>query len=302
MPLVAAKCTQCGSNLEIDSGLDAATCPHCHTAFVTEKAINNYNTYQQNTYEIQHANIQINDERSTENRLKSAEVFLTAHKDYRKAEELFLSVSNDAPGNYRGWWGIVQAVTEDFSVFNLSAYGKGKSYLTRAVNVCPADVHEQISAQWNAYERQVEAAVNENQQAVDEAVAKSEALRKEQEALNGSQSSLNKQCTEKNKALGKTTNTRNAMQIGIGWLAVGVALLFLAIPIAPLLVGFGVVFTIWSVASKAALRASIQRLNGELAETQQKLQTVSQQLSEEYRRIEGLKSNLPQQFYEIKNS
>ncbi len=44
MPIVPAKCTQCGSNLDIDSALDAAICPFCHTAFITEKAINNYNT------------------------------------------------------------------------------------------------------------------------------------------------------------------------------------------------------------------------------------------------------------------
>lgn len=52
MPLVAAKCTQCGANLQIDSAKDAAVCPYCNTPFVTEKAINNYNTYNQNNYTI----------------------------------------------------------------------------------------------------------------------------------------------------------------------------------------------------------------------------------------------------------
>ena len=43
MPLVPAKCTNCGANLTIDSTKDAAICEYCHTPFVTEKAINNYN-------------------------------------------------------------------------------------------------------------------------------------------------------------------------------------------------------------------------------------------------------------------
>ena len=42
MPLVPAKCTNCGANLTIDSTKDAAICEYCHTPFVTEKAINNY--------------------------------------------------------------------------------------------------------------------------------------------------------------------------------------------------------------------------------------------------------------------
>ena len=44
MPLVQAKCTNCGANLEINNTLDAAVCPYCGAAFIVEKAINNYNT------------------------------------------------------------------------------------------------------------------------------------------------------------------------------------------------------------------------------------------------------------------
>lgn len=42
MPLVPAKCTNCGAILTIDSSKDAAICEYCKTPFVTEKAINNY--------------------------------------------------------------------------------------------------------------------------------------------------------------------------------------------------------------------------------------------------------------------
>ncbi len=45
MAKVPAKCTQCGANIEIDDAADAGICPYCGTAFVTQKAINNYNTY-----------------------------------------------------------------------------------------------------------------------------------------------------------------------------------------------------------------------------------------------------------------
>ena len=42
MPLVSAKCTNCGANLNVDNTKDAAVCPYCGSAFIVEKAINNY--------------------------------------------------------------------------------------------------------------------------------------------------------------------------------------------------------------------------------------------------------------------
>ena len=43
MPLVPAKCTNCGASLQIDNTQQAAICPYCHSAYVVEQAINNYN-------------------------------------------------------------------------------------------------------------------------------------------------------------------------------------------------------------------------------------------------------------------
>ncbi len=52
MPLVNAKCTNCGANLKIDDTNDAAICEYCGSAFVVEKAINNYNVNVSNTNNI----------------------------------------------------------------------------------------------------------------------------------------------------------------------------------------------------------------------------------------------------------
>lgn len=43
MGLVPAICTQCGANIEVDDTKEAGICKHCGTAFITEKAISNYN-------------------------------------------------------------------------------------------------------------------------------------------------------------------------------------------------------------------------------------------------------------------
>lgn len=52
MSLVPAKCTQCGANVEVDPQHNAWLCPHCGTPFIVEKAISNYNTVVNNTYNV----------------------------------------------------------------------------------------------------------------------------------------------------------------------------------------------------------------------------------------------------------
>ena len=48
MGLVEAKCTNCGATLSVDGNKDAMICPYCGSAFVVEKAIQNFN----NTYNV----------------------------------------------------------------------------------------------------------------------------------------------------------------------------------------------------------------------------------------------------------
>ena len=43
MPLVPAKFTNCGTDLQVDNTKDATVCPYCGTAYIVEKTINNYN-------------------------------------------------------------------------------------------------------------------------------------------------------------------------------------------------------------------------------------------------------------------
>ena len=44
MPLVPAKCPECGGNINIEANKRAAICEFCKQPFVVEDAINNFNT------------------------------------------------------------------------------------------------------------------------------------------------------------------------------------------------------------------------------------------------------------------
>ncbi len=57
MPLVNAKCTNCGANLNVDNTKDAAICQYCGSAFIVEKAINNYNITNNNNINANVVNI-----------------------------------------------------------------------------------------------------------------------------------------------------------------------------------------------------------------------------------------------------
>lgn len=59
MALIPAKCTECGANIEVDALKEAGICKYCGTAFITEKAINNYNTYITNNNNFAGANINV---------------------------------------------------------------------------------------------------------------------------------------------------------------------------------------------------------------------------------------------------
>ena len=64
MSIIPAKCPQCGANIEVDNTKDAGICKYCGTAFVTEKAINNYTTINNitNNYNISDSTVQAKNE------------------------------------------------------------------------------------------------------------------------------------------------------------------------------------------------------------------------------------------------
>ena len=52
MQLVDAKCPNCGAMLKVEKNAEAAVCQYCNSAYIVEKAINNYNTYITNSINI----------------------------------------------------------------------------------------------------------------------------------------------------------------------------------------------------------------------------------------------------------
>lgn len=154
MPLVPAKCTNCGAELKINSDNDACVCEFCHTPFVVQKAINNYNTYNKNIYNIQNANLNIENENSIERRLENADIFFNKIHNIEKAKELYRSVTEDAPGDYRGWWGLIKIETDNFTKIVKVIPNNVYYYYQNAIAVCDENQKYSLINQWEDYSNQ----------------------------------------------------------------------------------------------------------------------------------------------------
>lgn len=102
MPLLPAKCPICGAILNIESKKEAAVCPSCNNAFVVEKAINNYNTYNTITADT----VVVQGESEKEQLNKNGETYIKLGS-WEKAREAYQQMVEKFPDDYRGWWGLV---------------------------------------------------------------------------------------------------------------------------------------------------------------------------------------------------
>ena len=112
MPLIPAKCTQCNAELQIDPTKEQAYCEYCHTPFYTEKAVNNYNV--SNVTNVSAGVVNLQDERSLDNRVRSGETFILLD-DYAKARKVFASLVEECPYDYRGWFGMMKVRSVNFT-------------------------------------------------------------------------------------------------------------------------------------------------------------------------------------------
>ena len=96
MALVAAKCTQCGSAIEVDESKEAGICSHCGTAFITEKVIKNYNIVNNVTNNIQTAIFKTGED--VEDFLRKFKAFVKI-EEYSKLHTLCFEMSKKFPEN-----------------------------------------------------------------------------------------------------------------------------------------------------------------------------------------------------------
>lgn len=129
MPLVPAICTQCGSPIEVDNAKEAGICPHCGTAFITEKVVNNYVTNHVSNTTVSQTivkNIYGREKTEAEEYVARGLSFLGLGK-YMKAADCFLQAIELDPGNAENYVLLARAQSLDFRIYYLTFHTSAPS-------------------------------------------------------------------------------------------------------------------------------------------------------------------------------
>ncbi len=122
MPLTKATCTNCGAALEVDSSKEAAVCPYCNTAYIVEKAINNYNVTANNiVFSGENVSVKI-DDGEKDRKFQSAAALLQAG-DYKTACEQYKGLVKDYAYDDRSWIGFLRSYSFNYKrKMNIDSY------------------------------------------------------------------------------------------------------------------------------------------------------------------------------------
>ena len=136
MPLVQAKCTNCGATLEVDNAKEAAICPYCNSAYIVEKAINNYTTFTTNNNSFAGANINIVGV-DAENYIKLANDALEA-RNGQEAFDYAKRALEIQPESSEGWIAKMKSIEFLGSIKN-TRIDEAVSYGTNAIKYSADD-------------------------------------------------------------------------------------------------------------------------------------------------------------------
>lgn len=160
MPLVPAICTQCGANLTVDASKDAAVCPFCQTAFVTEKAITVYNNTYHSHIENLHAGVvNISDSFSRDEAVKAGDTFVLLN-DFDSAKKVFTELSEKYPHDYRGWWGLIKVNTKNFQPSHIPELISIRHWFRNACAVAPESERNELCKYMENYLEELENSLN----------------------------------------------------------------------------------------------------------------------------------------------
>lgn len=166
MKVSQLRCTNCTNvDVKIDWKKHTYYCPMCGTHFVFEKDTDNKKYYIINMISAPR-----NNGNSVEDQLKSAKYFLEKLKNYDKAKELYEKVTDSAPHDYRGWWGLVRVENYNFNSrrafengLNPHEYEEESYYLKCAMIAASEKTAQKLKTHWNEYLQRYDQYVNQKQ-------------------------------------------------------------------------------------------------------------------------------------------
>lgn len=106
MSIIAAKCPGCGGDIQLDDTNQHGFCMYCGTRVIVKDAI------EETRVKIE-GKVSVEGLASLEKLVQNAETFM-ALGEYAKALDVFRKAAAEYPADYRGWWGVVCALSHSF--------------------------------------------------------------------------------------------------------------------------------------------------------------------------------------------
>ena len=236
MPFVQGKCEACGGILTVDPSLKAANCPFCGSAYVIQDAINYYNTNIK--IDSLHADVvNISDESSADGRIKAADAYMKLGK-FEKAEDEYKKATEYAPQNYKGWLGMIEALTCNYSrrIKSASTLNTLSDYANSVKTFAPDEMKESILQKFESYAKneteQNDIDVNSINQVLTKQTESWKDFDKQEKALtaelNQKRSQYDSLCNENNFYI-KNNRNHAILTWGIILSAAGLFLIFMSI-------------------------------------------------------------------------
>ena len=282
MPLVKARCENCGAALEVDSSKKRAICHHCDTPYLVEDAINYFNFNFSGVHSNgDHHFPKITLEMSM--RLEAAEASLKLGK-YDDALNRFRELSDHIPQDFRVWWGQIRAISK-----NLTAAIENRAGLEELCRLYDAMMHFVPEHKRGDLERRF----------MDYCTKQEEILEQRIEALTAKKLQLEEEHAGLQQSIEECRQVTNQFGDQIGTI-LGIGLVVLVIlgsaGIEPVLTGVLVIGIIaFILVSKPIFEEQTRKWEEEkeqaIAELTQRSQNVEQQLTEVNDQLSKMKNN-----------
>lgn len=303
MALISGRCKNCNGVIQFDEGLKKGFCSFCGTPFISEEVVNNYNNYYNTQYNIQNANIKI-DTQNAEKKIERAEVFLTKIKNNEKADELFKQASEEAPSNYKAWWGLVRTATNDLTKIDIGTkeYERIVQYeLKNAFSFAPPDELKEIKEKWDLYSEKIQALNNDyNIQIRTIQSEKAEAAKIYEDKIKTLKNDIlaeNKRIKNCNKQITNNASILKKIKIIILIGALAITLLIISVIIYNPMASLPCILVVIVIVVLAVFAIMI---TDSINDTKKK--TLQKQIDESNQRIKNIKQQINNSETEFKNS
>lgn len=157
--LLKLTCEGCGGKEFIeDKKNHVLKCVFCDTPYYLDKPVGKKKTKIINNFYNVYGALDQNDNEEIDRLVKSANYYMVKLKNYDKAREIYQKITDEAPNDYRGWWGLIRADNYNLNSkrafengLNPHEYEEETEHFNSIRHSAPKSTAQKLRESWNEY-------------------------------------------------------------------------------------------------------------------------------------------------------